>query len=610
MMAGLESLLTGRLLADRYRIEEVIGRGGMGAVYRATDERLGRRVAVKVITLAGAEEPGSRERLRQRFVREARAAAALPHHANVVPVYDFGTDETLGLDFLVMELLDGEDLATLLSRVGPPPLATGLRILLGAARGIAVGHRAGLVHRDVKPGNIFLVSDEHGDPQVRVLDFGIAKLVDDDTLSQLTQDGRAPLSPAFASPEQLRGLSRITPASDVFSLGAVGFLVLTGQRPFSEMDRNRFSLGMPVDPPSLRSINPAIPAIVENVIRRSLSFDAAERFPDAIGLARELERARRAAGDEPLAPYPAVPAVPAAPSPTGTESPEPAAQDRTEFLDDRTLLDPAVVGAGSAPEMTAALGDRPRASTPLPPRRPERQRGRRRGWLVSIFVILILAGAGGVFAFFALEGGWPGAQVATAPPPPPEAPEVEVPVVEPEPERDVTDAYIQHLEGLRALEDGNYPLALEHFERAVRYSPNHAPYRHNYALTLLRMQRVEAAITEFRSTVRQDPNLPDAHYFLAEALLMAGDTVAAIESLETVLDVAREVQQRARADRRLREVREAMLAPTRPVPDPVLPGDPPPIGTQPAPFDGQPSTTVSGPGSPARPAGGSGVPDR
>ena len=117
-MSGLEGLLLGRVLGGRYRIEEVIGRGGMGAVYRATDERLGRRVAVKVITVAMGDDPEARRRVRARFHREARAAAALPHHPNVVPVYDYGTDDELGLDFIVMELLQGHDLATRLGRAG------------------------------------------------------------------------------------------------------------------------------------------------------------------------------------------------------------------------------------------------------------------------------------------------------------------------------------------------------------------------------------------------------------------------------------------------------------------------------------------------------------
>src|SRR5687768_6648241 len=193
-MSGLEGLLRGRVLGGRYRIEEVIGRGGMGAVYRAVDERLGRKVAVKVITVAMGDDPDTRRRVRARFHREARAAAALPHHPNVVPVYDYGTDEELGLDYIVMELLEGHDLATHLQRSGPPPLATALRVLREAARGLAVGHRAGLIHRDVKPGNIFLARD-HDELQVRMVDFGIAKLADDeDTANQLTQDGRLPHS--------------------------------------------------------------------------------------------------------------------------------------------------------------------------------------------------------------------------------------------------------------------------------------------------------------------------------------------------------------------------------------------------------------------------------
>jgi serine/threonine protein kinase len=141
-LAALEGLLAGRVLAGRYRIEEVIGRGSMGAVYRAVDECLGRPVAVKVINVA-VSDPKQAEELRTRFQREARVAASL-HHPNVIIVYDFGTDSELGLDFLVMELLHGEDLANRMARSGPPSLSTSLRILWEAGRGLAVGHRAGL----------------------------------------------------------------------------------------------------------------------------------------------------------------------------------------------------------------------------------------------------------------------------------------------------------------------------------------------------------------------------------------------------------------------------------------------------------------------------------
>ena len=133
-MAGLEGLLAGRVLGGRYLIEEVIGRGGMGVVYRALDERLGRRVAVKVITLVGGDKDAV-ERLRARFHREARAAAALPHHPNVVAVYDYGTDAALDVDFIAMELLSGRNLRAVLNE-GAPDFDEAIRI--GAEGGVPV----------------------------------------------------------------------------------------------------------------------------------------------------------------------------------------------------------------------------------------------------------------------------------------------------------------------------------------------------------------------------------------------------------------------------------------------------------------------------------------
>lgn len=144
-MAGIESLLNGRLLAGRYRVAEVIGRGGFAAVYRADHERLHRTVAVKVITAAAADSEAL-GRMRARLHREAQAAARL-RHPNVVTVYDFGTDPEIDLDFLVVELLQGEDLAARIAREGVPPLDQALRILQEAAEGVAAGHLAAHTHR-------------------------------------------------------------------------------------------------------------------------------------------------------------------------------------------------------------------------------------------------------------------------------------------------------------------------------------------------------------------------------------------------------------------------------------------------------------------------------
>jgi serine/threonine protein kinase len=288
-MYGIEGLLAGRTLLDRYRVEEVIGRGGMGAVYRARDQRLGREVAVKVVTVA-APDPAAHQRLRSRFHREARAAAGL-HHPNIVAVHDFGTDPELGLDFLVMELLRGEDLASLLTRRGPPSLSLALSVLYQAARGLAAGHRAGLIHRDVKPGNLFLEpGDRMGDVRVKVLDFGIADIgsLDDATVTQLTLAGRSPFSPAFASPEQLRGESRLTPATDVFSLGATAFQLLTGQRAFTSSDPRQMVVELSR---SLAAALPRVPDLPDELraaLRRALSPFPEDRFPDAGAFADTL----------------------------------------------------------------------------------------------------------------------------------------------------------------------------------------------------------------------------------------------------------------------------------------------------------------------------------
>lgn len=290
--SGFEGLLAGRVLGDRYRIEAVIGRGGMGVVYRARDLRLDREVAVKVM-VAPSHDPASRAALRSRFHREARTVARL-HHPNVVAVHDFGTDAALDLDYLVMELLRGEDLAARLARTGPPPLRLALQILCDAARGLAAGHQAGLVHRDVKPGNIFLEAGEDaGEVRVRLLDFGIVQLADgaedgESTQTHLTGFGYTPHSPAYAAPEQLQGLGCLTPACDVWSLGAVAFHLLAGQRPFTDGDRQSMAQGRAVPLPSLRSRNAAIPANVEQTVLRALAFRPAGRFAHAGAFAAAL----------------------------------------------------------------------------------------------------------------------------------------------------------------------------------------------------------------------------------------------------------------------------------------------------------------------------------
>jgi len=332
-MYGIAGLLTGRTLAGRYLVEAVIGRGGMGAVYRATDERLSRPVAVKVVG-AVTNDPDEVAHLRARFHREARAAAGL-RHPNVVQVHDFGTDPELDLDFLVMELLHGEDLAARLMRGGAPPLPVALSILRQAARGLGAGHRAGMVHRDVKPGNLFLEDDEGGAVHVRVLDFGIAQVQagEGDTVTQLTVYGRSPFSPAYASPEQLRGDERITAASDVFSLAAVGYHLVTGTRPFTSADPNRAAAEITDAVRLLRQRAPELDHATYAVLVRALARNPAERFPDAGAMVDALTGGASGRASTVVPPVPASSNRPAESSPSAAD---PAA--RSASTDEHTRI--------------------------------------------------------------------------------------------------------------------------------------------------------------------------------------------------------------------------------------------------------------------------------
>lgn len=549
-MTGLEALLKGRLLVDRYRIEEVIGRGGMGAVYRALDERLGRRVAAKVITAMGAADADARARIRARFRHEAAAAARLPHHPNVVPVYDYGTDPTLDLDFIVMELLRGEDLSTELSTRGPPPLPTSLEILFQAARGLALGHRAGVIHRDVKPGNIFLVRNEGEEMQVRVLDFGIAKLMaDEDTQTALTQDGRAPLSPAFASPEQLRGESRLTPASDVFSLGAVAFQLLTGDRPFSEADRNRMGIGLPVPVPSLRTRNPSLPAAIESVVQRALAHDPATRFPDAGAFAETLDRARRTG--EGVAPPPIAYAAPGVIGGIAAASDD----DVTRLAEeDHTLLAPEPRSTYAAAPPGRGRGITPPSGLPSP---AEPARTGNRPFLWTLVLLVVTAGA--LFAWMSTRDSAsfverPLSDLSDS---------LSVDTLAEVVSADPLDAAVQNLEGERLLSEQRYAQALDHFQRALQVDPDNPKYLFNEGYTLLQLGRPAEAAEALRRAVAREPDNPSyvaAYNHLAEAALAVGDTAGAVAALESYIVRSRFEPGRQRALELLQRIRSSSLS--------------------------------------------------
>ena len=261
-----------------YRVLKELGRGGMGAVYRAIDTRLDRTVALKVLIPELAADPAARER----FLREAKAAAKLSHD-NVVTVYE--ADERDGVPYIAMQLLQGYPLDQYLKTKGAPPLAHVVRIGIEAARGLAAAHALGLVHRDIKPANLWL---ESPNGRVKVLDFGLAKPVGTD--AELTKSGAVVGTPAFMSPEQARGL-KVDHRTDIFSLGAVLYRVLAGRNPFAGANMMAVLMALGTeDPMPLRELNAEVPAALAELIHRML----AKKPEDRPQSAREVAYALRA----------------------------------------------------------------------------------------------------------------------------------------------------------------------------------------------------------------------------------------------------------------------------------------------------------------------------
>jgi Protein kinase domain len=264
-----------RLIADRYRLGPVIGRGGMATIHRAEDTRSGRAVAIKILR----PEIGADPDLADRFRREALAATVL-RHRNIVACTDTGTDA--GAPYLVMELVEGEDLAVRLRRDGAVPPSEVVRIGLDVARGLGAAHLRGIVHRDVKPGNILLARDG----RAMITDFGIARLAMD---AEATLPGTTLGSVQYFSPEQAQGATT-SPASDVYGLGLVLYEALTGRRPWAGATPAESALArVGATAPSPRDVQPEVPAALDAIVMRCLAPDPADRYPSGNGLAAALE---------------------------------------------------------------------------------------------------------------------------------------------------------------------------------------------------------------------------------------------------------------------------------------------------------------------------------
>ncbi len=261
----------------------------MATLWCAHDQVLDRDVAVKVLSRHLADDPAARVR----FEREARAAARLSSHPHVVTIFDVGEYE--GAAYIVMELMTGGSLAERLTGPAPPPRATALRWLAGAAEALDAAHAAGIVHRDVKPANMLL--DEHG--RLALADFGIARVA---LAAQLTRSGEILGTAGYLAPEQARGRPA-TPASDRYALAVVAFQLLTGRRPFpAEQDVAQARAHADDEPPAPSAVAPGLPSAVDPVLARGLAKDPAARWPDAGAFVRALGRAL----GSPVRPAPAV----------------------------------------------------------------------------------------------------------------------------------------------------------------------------------------------------------------------------------------------------------------------------------------------------------------
>jgi serine/threonine-protein kinase len=315
----------GEVIAKKYALEELLGAGGMGEVYRATNTHFGRTVAIKLLRAEHVRNEG----ILNRFLQEARAAN-LVRHVNVVDVLDMGRDEQ-GCPFIVQEYLDGLDLRSYLKK-GPTrklPIDDALDILIPIADAVGVAHARGVVHRDLKPGNIFL-ADVGGRRVPKVLDFGVSQIMATAADARITQTGEAIGTPAYMSPEQIQNPKQVDAGSDVWSLGVILYELIAGHHPYTSGDSAPGGVFVRIatqDPVPIEQVEPRVPHDLARVVRRCLRRKREERYPTALELARDLQHIKRGDPIEPTqkisTPPPPLKRPPPAPALPAPAAPEP-----------------------------------------------------------------------------------------------------------------------------------------------------------------------------------------------------------------------------------------------------------------------------------------------
>ena len=271
-------ITTGSVLVGKYRIEELLGRGGMALVYRAHHLQLDEPVAIKVLRDDAALDPDTV----QRFVREAQAAVRLKSE-HVARIQDVGTLAS-GLPYMVMELLEGADLGQLVEAHGAMVVPAAVDLMLQACDAIAEAHSLGIIHRDIKPTNLYVAFRPDTSPIVKVLDFGISKSAAQDQDMSLTQTSSILGTPAYMSPEQMRSARTVDARTDIWSLGSVLYELLEARRPFDAASFSEMCVMVASDPPRPLLLAPELTPIV----MRCLAKNPEDRFPNVAALMHEL----------------------------------------------------------------------------------------------------------------------------------------------------------------------------------------------------------------------------------------------------------------------------------------------------------------------------------